>query len=78
MRPPQSLLFSRPEQPQLTLPDFIGDMLQLSHHLCGSPLDSSQQVLVLLVLRTPELDTARQVGSNGGRTTYLDLLAMLL
>lgn len=64
MRSLQRLLFSR-----LKTLGFIGDMFQLSDHLCDPPLDPSQQVLVFLVLRTSELGAAPWVGYNKGRTS---------
>ncbi|KAK4813670.1 hypothetical protein QYF61_017637, partial [Mycteria americana] len=60
--PEPSLL--QAEQPQLSQPVFIGEVLQPSHHLRGPPLDSLQQVHVLLMLGAPELDTVLQVGSH--------------
>ncbi|KAK4813652.1 hypothetical protein QYF61_014951 [Mycteria americana] len=51
------------EQPQLSQPVFIGEVLQASDHLGGPPLDSLQQVQVLLMLGAPELDAVLQVGS---------------
>ncbi|KAK4817241.1 hypothetical protein QYF61_005263 [Mycteria americana] len=52
------------EQPQLSQPVFTGEVLQPSDHLCGPPLDSLQQVHVLLMLGTPELDAVLWVGSH--------------
>ncbi|KAK4815207.1 hypothetical protein QYF61_021826 [Mycteria americana] len=43
------------------------EVLQPSDHVCGPPLDPLQQLHVLLVLRTPELDTALQVRSHQSR-----------
>ncbi|KAK4812888.1 LOW QUALITY PROTEIN: hypothetical protein QYF61_024244 [Mycteria americana] len=48
------------EQPQLSQPVFIGEVLQPSDHLHGPPLDSLQQVHVLLMLGSPELDAVLQ------------------
>ncbi|KAK4830276.1 hypothetical protein QYF61_009369 [Mycteria americana] len=48
------------EQPQLSQPVFIGEVLQPSDHLHGPPLDSLQQVHVLLMLEAPELNTVLQ------------------
>ncbi|KAK4814330.1 hypothetical protein QYF61_014844 [Mycteria americana] len=60
--PEPSLL--QAEQPQLSQPVLVGEVLQPSHHFRGPPLDSLQQLHVLLVLRAPELDAALQVGSH--------------
>mgnify|MGYP001857004296 CR=1 FL=1 len=43
------------------------EVLQPSDHLHGSPLDSLQQVHVLFVLGSPELDAVIQVGSHESR-----------
>ncbi|KAK4826723.1 LOW QUALITY PROTEIN: hypothetical protein QYF61_010976 [Mycteria americana] len=56
-----------PEQPQLSQPVLIGEVLQLSDHFRGPPLDPLQQLHVLLVLRAPELDAVLQVGSHQSR-----------
>ncbi|KAK4829553.1 hypothetical protein QYF61_005222 [Mycteria americana] len=60
--PQPSLL--QAEQPQLSQPGLVGEVLQPSDHLCGPPLDPLQQLHVLPVLRTPGLDAALQVGSQ--------------
>ncbi|KAK4806915.1 hypothetical protein QYF61_012636 [Mycteria americana] len=60
IRSPQSLLFSRLEQPQLSQPFFIGEVFQPSDHFCGPPLDPLEQVHVFLVLGAPELDAVLQ------------------
>ncbi|KAK4818403.1 hypothetical protein QYF61_012324 [Mycteria americana] len=52
--------FLQAEQPQLSQPVLIGEVLQPSDHFCGPPLDLLQQVHVFPVLRAPELDTALQ------------------
>ena len=54
------------EQPQLSQPFLIGEVLHLSDHFCGPPLDPLQQVHVFPVLRGPELDVvlARAEGQN--------------
>ena len=57
----------RAEEPQLSQPVFVREMLQSSGHLCGPPLDSLQQLHVLLVLAAPELDTVLQVRSSKSR-----------
>ncbi|KAK4813629.1 hypothetical protein QYF61_014389, partial [Mycteria americana] len=44
------------EQPQLSQPVLVGEVLQPSDHFCDPPLDSLQQLHLCLVLRTPELD----------------------
>jgi len=56
IRSPCSLLFSQPV--------IIGEVLQPSDCLCGPPLNLLQQLHVLLVLGTPELDRGLQVGSH--------------
>ncbi|KAK4827477.1 hypothetical protein QYF61_018713 [Mycteria americana] len=48
------------EQPQLSQPVFTREVLQPSDHLRGPPLDSLQQVHVLLMLGPPELNTILQ------------------
>ncbi|KAK4810863.1 hypothetical protein QYF61_008835 [Mycteria americana] len=60
--PQPSLL--QAEQPQLSQPVLVGEVLQPSDHLHGPPLDSLQQLHVLLVLRAPELDAVLQVRSH--------------
>ncbi|KAK4810711.1 hypothetical protein QYF61_007685 [Mycteria americana] len=55
------------EQPQLSQPVLIGEVLQHSDHFRSPPLDSLQQVHVLLVLRAPELDAVLQVRSYQSR-----------
>ncbi|KAK4828307.1 LOW QUALITY PROTEIN: hypothetical protein QYF61_025319 [Mycteria americana] len=60
--PEPSLL--QAEQPQLSQPVFIGEVLQHPYHLCGPPLGSLQQVHVLLMLGAPQLNTVLQVGSH--------------
>ncbi|KAK4815950.1 hypothetical protein QYF61_010444 [Mycteria americana] len=52
--PQPSLL--QAEQPKLSQPILVGEVLQPSDHFCGPPLDPLQQLHVLLVLRAPELD----------------------
>ncbi|RMC13811.1 hypothetical protein DUI87_08894 [Hirundo rustica rustica] len=54
-------------EPQLSQPVFTVKMLQSSYQLCGPPPDLLQQLHVLLMLGTPELDTALQVGSQKSR-----------
>ena len=51
------------EQPLLSQPFLIGEVFQTSDHFCGPRLDPIQQLHVLLVLRTPQLDTIVHVGS---------------
>ncbi|KAK4829035.1 hypothetical protein QYF61_001840 [Mycteria americana] len=48
------------EQPQLSQPVLIAEVLQPSDHLCGPPLDLLQQLHVFPVLRAPELDAVLQ------------------
>ncbi|KAK4829890.1 hypothetical protein QYF61_007282 [Mycteria americana] len=78
--PEPSLL--QAEQPQLSQPVFIGELLQPSDHLHGPSLDSLQQVHVLIMLGAPELDADFRWGltraEQSGRITSLDLLATLL
>ncbi|KAK4818029.1 hypothetical protein QYF61_004153 [Mycteria americana] len=57
-------IFLIAEQAQLTQPIFIREVLQPSGHLRSPPLDSSQQVHVLLMLGAAELNTILQVGSH--------------
>jgi len=51
------------DEPQLSQPILIEEVLQHSDHLCGPPLDLLQQLHVFLVLGAPELDAVLQVGS---------------
>ncbi|PKU42362.1 replication factor c subunit hypothetical protein [Limosa lapponica baueri] len=51
------------EQPQLSQPVLIGEVLYPSDHCDGPPLDPFQQAHVLPVLRTPKLDTVLQTDS---------------
>ena len=44
------------EEAQVSQPFFIGEVLQLSEHLHGLPLDSLQQLCILLVLGALGLD----------------------
>ncbi|KAK4826701.1 hypothetical protein QYF61_010916 [Mycteria americana] len=68
------------EQPQLSQPVFIGEVLQPSDHLHGSPLDLFQQVCVLLMLGAPELDAALQdmVGFLGCKCTLPGHVELLI
>jgi len=52
------------EQAKLLQPFFVGEVLQHSEYLHGSPLDSLQQIHVLLMLGAPGLDTVFCVGSH--------------
>lgn len=53
------------EIPQLSLPVFIGEMLQPPDRLCSPPLDSVLPLHILLImLGAPELNTVLQVGSH--------------
>ncbi|KAK4832298.1 LOW QUALITY PROTEIN: hypothetical protein QYF61_021697 [Mycteria americana] len=54
------LLRDMAEQPQLSQPVLIGEVLQPSDYFHGPPLDLLQQLHVLLVLRAPELDAVLQ------------------
>ncbi|KAK4810670.1 hypothetical protein QYF61_007470 [Mycteria americana] len=65
--PEPSLL--QAEQPQLSQPVFVGEVLQPSDHFCGPPLDPLQQLHVL-VLRAPELDAVLQVRSHQSRAEW--------
>ncbi|KAK4831464.1 LOW QUALITY PROTEIN: hypothetical protein QYF61_017712 [Mycteria americana] len=49
------------EQPQLSQPVLVGEVLQPSDYFRGPPLDPLQQVHVFPVLRAPELDAVLQV-----------------
>ncbi|KAK4815575.1 LOW QUALITY PROTEIN: hypothetical protein QYF61_004092 [Mycteria americana] len=59
--PKSSLL--QAEQPQLSQPVLVGEVLQPSDHFRGPPLNPIQQIHVL-VLRAPELDAVLQVRSH--------------
>ncbi|KAK4826265.1 hypothetical protein QYF61_006712 [Mycteria americana] len=66
------------EQPQLSQPVLVGEVLQPSDHFRGPPLDSLQQLHVLLVLRALELDAVLQILSpippgrrQGGHQLFL-------
>ena len=50
------------EQPQLSQPFLIGELLYASDCFCGPSLEMLQQVHVFRVLRAPDLDTVLQVG----------------
>ncbi|KAK4814100.1 hypothetical protein QYF61_008195 [Mycteria americana] len=63
--PQPSLL--QAEQPQLSQPVLVGEVLQPLDHFHGPPLDLLQQLHVLLVLRAPELDAVLQVRSHQSR-----------
>ncbi|KAK4828850.1 LOW QUALITY PROTEIN: hypothetical protein QYF61_000907 [Mycteria americana] len=63
--PQPSLL--QAEQPQLSQPVLVAEVLQPSDHFCGPPLGLLQQLHVLLVLRAAELDAVLQVGSHQSR-----------
>ncbi|XP_037986597.1 uncharacterized protein LOC119698592 isoform X2 [Motacilla alba alba] len=60
---------TKAEQTHFLKPFLIAELLCPSSHLGGPPLDSFQQVHVLPVLGTPEVDAALQVGSHQGRET---------
>ncbi|KAK4827277.1 hypothetical protein QYF61_016423 [Mycteria americana] len=57
------------EQPQLSQPVLIGEVFHPSDHFRGLPLDPLQQLHVLFVLRTPELDAVLQSRVVGRVTT---------
>ena len=59
--PEPSLL--QTEQPQLSLPVLIEEVLQHSDHLRGPPLYPLQHIPVLLMLGAPELDAVLLVGN---------------
>ncbi|KAJ7397896.1 hypothetical protein BTVI_130714 [Pitangus sulphuratus] len=52
------------EQPQVSQPVFIREVLQPSDHLPGPSLGPIQKVHICLVLRIPDLDEAFQVGKR--------------
>ena len=52
------------EQPHLSELVLIGEVVQPSDHLHGSPLDPLQHIHVLLMMRAPELDAELQVRSH--------------
>ena len=52
------------EQAQLPQPLFIGETLHSPHHPRSPPLDSLQQLLIFLEVRSPELDDASSVGQR--------------
>ncbi|KAK4821092.1 hypothetical protein QYF61_013420 [Mycteria americana] len=68
------------EQPQLSQTVFIGEVLQPSDHLRGPPLDSLQQLHVLLMLGAPELNTVLQdtVGFLGCKCTLPGHVELLI
>ncbi|KAK4822002.1 hypothetical protein QYF61_006616 [Mycteria americana] len=76
--PEPSLLCT--EQPQLSQPVLIGELLQPSDHLRGPPLDLLQQVHVLLMLGAPELNAVLQdtVGFLGCKHTLLAHVELLI
>ncbi|KAK4831174.1 LOW QUALITY PROTEIN: hypothetical protein QYF61_015644 [Mycteria americana] len=55
------------EQPQLSQPVLVGEVLQPSDHFHGPPLDPLQQLHVFPLLRAPELDTVLQMSSHQSR-----------
>jgi len=55
------------EQSQVPQAVFIGEVLQPSDHLCGSPLDLLQQLLILPVLEAPGLDAVLPMEPHKGR-----------
>jgi len=49
------------EQPQVSQPLLVREMLQALNHFCIPLLDSLQQFPVFLELKNPEMDTVLQV-----------------
>ncbi|KAK4814468.1 hypothetical protein QYF61_018986 [Mycteria americana] len=62
------------QQPQLSQPVLVGEVLQPSDNFHGPPLHGLQQLHVLLVLRAPELDAVLQVRSHQSRVEGQNLL----
>ena len=62
------------EQPQLSQPFLVGEVLQPSDHFCGPPPDPLQQVHVFPVLGAPEVDAGLQVRSHLSRLEGQNLL----
>ncbi|XP_040403255.1 probable phospholipid-transporting ATPase IIB isoform X5 [Cygnus olor] len=58
---PDESSFLQAEQTQVSQPFLIAKMLQAHYHLCGPPLDTFQEIPVLFVLGSPEMDTVLQV-----------------
>ena len=52
------------KQAQFPQPFHLGEVLQPSDHLSGSPLDSFQELWVFLLLGAPGLDTVLHVGEK--------------
>ena len=65
-RSPLSLLFSRLNKLSRE-PVIVGEVLQPSDHLCGSPLYPLQKVNIFPVLEDPDLDAILQTGPQKGR-----------
>ena len=73
IRSPQSLLLA--EQAQLFHPFCTGEVFHPSDHFCSPPLDLLQQVLVFLVLKTPELHPVSKWGlTRAEGQNYLKLI----
>ena len=66
MRSPWNLLFSEIKKAN-SQSFFIGEVLQAFNHLCGTPLDSFQQLCIVPVLGVPGLDTMLQMEPHRGR-----------
>ena len=64
MRSPQRLPFSKLNKPKSL--KLSSDVLPLSNHFCGPPLDLLQQIHIFLVLVTIGLDTVLQMGHHEG------------
>ena len=67
LRRPQNGSLLQAEQPQLSQPALIREILQSSGHFRGPPLDLLQHIHVLLMWGAPELETVLQVGSHESR-----------
>ena len=63
--PEPSLLHTK--QAQLPQPFFLGEVLQPSDHLCGSPLELYGQLSILIALGDCDVDAVLQIGPHGGR-----------
>uniref|UniRef100_A0A669QDZ6 Synapse defective Rho GTPase homolog 1 n=1 Tax=Phasianus colchicus TaxID=9054 RepID=A0A669QDZ6_PHACC len=59
--------FPKAQQPQLTQPFSIGEMLQALHHPCGPQLGSAQQIPAYFILGSPDLATILQMRLYQGR-----------
>jgi len=66
IRSPLSILFFQAEKAKVSQPFLIRKMLQAPHHPCGPPQDSLKKFVVLLELRSLELDTVLQMCLHQG------------